>query len=415
MSKISECIAFITKHYLDFQSIRHDVISDKLQIRVEPLSQDKERGCMSLWREMSSYDINSIVCQCAQECSLNISSKEVMTVLKSDLIPKVHPLREYVHSLPLYRIDQPDWIDMVARQVRVSDGSEESDVAHLWRECFKRWFVAMVASWLDDKVVNHTCLILVGRQGCFKSSFLESLIPPHLRNYSCKMSISSQLDKDDRLRLAEFGMINLDELDCLSAREMSTMKSLITSVDVNERSAYAYSKERRVRLASFCGSTNNREFLNDLSGSRRWLPFEVADIQNPFHTTLPYDLMYAQARYLVESGRYIYWFDSDEVAILEQHNEHFRSKASEEDLLPILFDIPSEGKGEFLTISQISERLVNYGGIKRPMALNQLGKVLCTAGYASVRRRIGGTVARGWLVYQRDTMEIDANKKHLAK
>ena len=413
MSKMSECIAFITEHYLQYNTIRYDAISNKLQIQVVPTSPSTGEAGGTLWREMNSIDINNIVCQCAQECQANITSSDVMTVLKSDLVPKVHPLRDYVESLKPYTPGQPDWIDMVARQVKVKPSGEEARGEELWRECFKRWFVAMVTSWMKDEVVNHTCLILVGRQGCYKSSFLESLIPPHLRSYSCKMPISSQLSKDERLRIAEFGMINLDELDCLSAREMSMLKSLMTATDVNERAAYAYTKERRMRLASFCGSTNNREFLSDLSGSRRWLPFEVESIQNPFHTTLPYDLMYAQAKYLAESGTFTYWFDSDEIAVLEQHNEEFRSRAGEEELLPILFDVPAEGKGEFMTTAQISERLVTYGGIKKPMALNQLGKVLGKVGYKSVRRFIGGSQVRGWLVYPRSTDEINANKKLL--
>lgn len=415
MSKISDCIAFITEHYLQFNRIRRDVITNKLQLRVEPGSLVKGSPGATQWREMNGYDINSIVCQCAQECQANITSSDVMTVLKSDLVPKVHPLRDYVESLPAYTPDRMDWIDMVARQVKVKPLGEEAKGEELWRECFKRWFVAMVASWMKDEVVNHTCLILVGRQGSYKSSFLESLIPPHLRSYSCKMPISSQLSKDERLRIAEFGMINLDELDCLSAREMSMLKSLMTATDVNERAAYAYTKERRMRLASFCGSTNNREFLSDLSGSRRWLPFEVESIQNPFHTTLPYDQMYAQAKYLAESGTFTYWFDSDEIAVLEQHNEEFRSRAGEEELLPILFDVPAEGKGEFMTTAQISERLVTYGGIKKPMAMSQLGKVMLKAGFTPVRRRLTHTVVRGWLVYQRVVTEIDANKKRLAK
>ena len=413
MSKMSECIAFITEHYLQYNTIRYDAISNKLQIQVVPTSPSTGEAGVTLWREMNSIDINNIVCQCAQECQANITSSDVMTVLKSDLVPKVHPLRDYVESLKPYTPGQPDWIDMVARQVKVKPSGEEARGEELWRECFKRWFVAMVTSWMKDEVVNHTCLILVGRQGCYKSSFLESLIPPHLRSYSCKMPISSQLSKDERLRIAEFGMINLDELDYLSAREMSMLKSLMTASDVNERAAYAYTKERRLRLASFCGSTNNREFLSDLSGSRRWLPFEVESIQNPFHTTLPYDLMYAQAKYLAESGTFTYWFDADEIAVLEQHNEEFRSRAGEEELLPILFDTPAEGKGEFMTTAQISERLVTYGGIKKPMALNQLGKVLGKVGYKSVRRFIGGSQVRGWLVYPRSTDEINANKKLL--
>ena len=37
----------------------------------------------------------------------------------------------------------------------------------------------------------------------------------------------------------------------------------------------------------------------------------------------------------------------------------FRAMAGEEELLPLLFAIPAEGHGEFMTTAQISERLTN--------------------------------------------------------
>ena len=257
--------------------------------------------------------------------------------------------------------------------------------------------------------------MLIGKQGIYKTTWLERLIPPHLRQYCCKLANSTQLTKDDRLRIAEFGLINMDELDAMSPRELNSIKSVITASDVNERAAYGYTKERRMRLASFCASSNRREFLTDITGNRRWLPFEVESIQNPFFTTLPYDLMYAQAWALASDPNFSYWFELDEIAVLEQHNEDYRVQDSEEQLLPILFDIPAEGKGEFMTTAQISERLVTYGNIKKPMAVSRLGMLLGQAGYRAVTRGERGSRMRGWIVYQRDTEEIATNKKLLAK
>jgi hypothetical protein len=257
--------------------------------------------------------------------------------------------------------------------------------------------------------------VLIGKQGIYKTTWLERLIPPHLRQYCCKLANSTQLNKDDRLRIAEFGLINMDELDAMTPRELNSIKSVITASDVNERAAYGYTKERRMRLASFCASSNRREFLTDITGNRRWLPFEVESIQNPFFTTLPYDLMYAQAWALASDPNFSYWFELDEIAVLEQHNEDYRVQDSEEQLLPILFDIPAEGKGEFMTTAQISERLVTYGNIKKPMAVSRLGMLLGQAGYRAVTRGERGSRMRGWIVYQRDTEEIATNKKLLAK
>ena len=206
-------------------------------------------------------------------------------------------------------------------------------------------------------------------------------------------------------------MLNIDELDAICGREMNIVKSLLTSTDVNERAAYGRLKERRVRLASFCASTNNREFLTDVTGNRRWLPFEVESIQNPFHITLPYELIYAQAKALVESGRFIYWFDLEDIEQLEKHNEEFRALENEEQLLPILFDIPAEGKGEFMTTAEISDKLVTYGGIKKPMNSRKLGMLLSKRGYTKRTMYISGTMVRGWIVYQREADEIKLVKK----
>ena len=398
MTKQEAAIKYITENYLDYSRLRHDVIADKLQVRME-----------NGWREMTKHDINSIVCHAAQEYDANITSREVMTALQSDLIPDVHPLREYVLSCREWTEEQPDWIDWVASQVHVVDANAD----RLWRGCFKKWFVAMVASWMKDEVVNHQVLVLIGKQGIFKTTWLEHLIPPHLRAYACKLANSNDLNKDERLRIAEFGLISLDEIDSMNNRELNQLKSVITATDVNERAAYAYTKERRVRLASFCASGNRRDFLTDITGNRRWLPFEVESIQNPFYTILPYERMYAQAWALAQDPLFSYWFDLDEIEVLEEHNQHFRDESNEEQLLPILFDVPAEGKGEFMTTAQISERLVTYGNIKKPMALSRLGMVLGAAGYQSTRPKIGRRLIRGWLVYQRDTDEIASLKRLL--
>lgn len=421
MNKQECAIKYVEENYLQFNRLRHDIIADKLQVRCahpigDRLEAKGER--QEQWREMTKHDINSIVCHAAQEYDANITSREVMTALQSDLIPDVHPLREYVLSCGEWTEEQPDWIDWVASQVRVKPLGDEAkgDKARgerLWRGCFKKWFVAMVASWMKDEVVNHQVLVLIGKQGIFKTTWLEHLIPPHLRAYACKLANSNDLNKDERLRIAEFGLISLDEIDSMNNRELNQLKSVITATDVNERAAYAYTKERRVRLASFCASGNRRDFLTDITGNRRWLPFEVESIQNPFTTILPYERMYAQAWALAQDPLFSYWFDLEEIEVLEQHNQYFRDESNEEQLLPILFDVPAEGRGEFMTTAQISERLVTYGNIKKPMALSRLGMVLGAAGYRSTRPKIGGRLIRGWLVYQRDTDEVASLRRLL--
>ena len=402
---------YIYNGYVQYGRLRHDVISNKVQVKDHRL--DSETAMLDpqnfYWRDITTTDVNDIVCDCSAESGMQITAREVLAVLQSHRIPDAHPLRDYVLRCRPYTADQPDWIGWLAEQVRVEGGEAEQQ---LWADCFRKWFVAMVASWLNDEVVNQQVLVLIGRQGIFKTTWLEHLLPPELRAYGCKMANSTQLNKDERLRIAEYGLIALDEIDAMSAKELNVMKSVITASDISERAAYGYTKERRIRLASFCASGNKQEFLIDLTGNRRWLPFHAVSIQNPFYTTLPYEQIYAQARHLIESG-FQYWFGLDDINTIETHNDAFRAQENEEQLLAVYFDVPAEGQGQFMTTAEISDKLVLRGSIKHPMPLNRLGMVLQQAGYKG--KRINHGKIRGWLVRERGMEEVTANRNIEAK
>ena len=397
---------FIEERYLNDGLLRRDIVRDQIQIReCDTQAHDSDVK----WRDLTTTDINDIVCEASSVSDVAISSREVMAVLQSHQVPDVHPLRAYVKSCPKHTFDGYDWIGWLAKMVEV-EGGEAEQVR--WRECFRKWFVGMVATWMYDTAVNQQVLVLIGKQGINKTTWLDYLLPPELRLYGCKMSNSTQLNKDEKLRIAEYGLIALEEIDTMSPKELNVMKSVITAADVAERAAYRLNKERKIRLASFCASGNKKEFLTDLTGNRRWLAFAVTNIQSPRDLSIPYAQIYAQAMYLIEH-HFQYWFDMDDIEELEKHNEEFRAQENEEQLLAVYFDVPFEGEGKFMTTAEISDKLVIKGSIKKPLPLNRLGMILNKAGYKAVRR--GAMNTRGWLVRELDADEINANRRLLVK
>ncbi len=68
---------------------------------------------------------------------------------------------------------------------------------------------------------------------------------------------------------------------------------------------------------------------------------------------------------------------------------------------------------EFMTTAEISERQIYYGNIKKPISLSRLGVLLSQKGFLSVRR--GNPSRRGWIVYERESQEINAERKLLFK
>ena len=396
---------YISENYLDSNRLRRDLISDQVQIQ----------DATGTWRDFTTTDTNDIVCNCSIESGVQVTQKEVQQVTLSSYVPGVNPLREYVLACdnPIlydpYKPNNVDWIDWLAQQVTVE--GDENDQLY-WRMCFKKWFVAMVASWLDDKVVNHQVLILIGPQGIYKTTWLEYLLPEALRMYECKMGNSNYLSKDERLRVAEYGLINLDEIDAYSTSQLNAMKSLITTTDVSERAAYRYNKEKRIRIASFCASGNKPEFLTDITGNRRWMPFKVTHIEDPRAISLPYENIYAQALYLYNHG-FNYWFDQEENKRLDEHNEDFRAQTNEEQLIPVFLAIPEENDttAEFLTAAEISSLLVVKGDIKKPLCPSKLGVLLHKAGFQP--KRTGKK--RGFIVKVLSDNQVDINRNNEAK
>ena len=329
--------------------------------------------------------------------------QDVHQLLMSEFVPPFNPFEEYFDSLPVWD-GKTDYIAQVAATVTtVEDPDIPDDITFEW--AFRKWIVGLVAGlFLCDKV-NEEILVLVGRQGTFKTTWLARLLPPQLQSYFRIKTDSRHFDKDDKLALAEFALICLEELEALRPGELNQLKSLTTDKYINERPAYARYKEERVHIASFCGTSNNLHFLNDPSGERRWLPFEVKQIANPHDHPLPYEGLYAQAYHLWREG-FPYWFEGEEIERLNRHARRFEVPDLLHDLIHTHYRVPIPGEAAvFITTADIVAH-IGYA-LKTPPALHHIGRIMREAGYAAVRR--GNR--RGYIVVRLDNDHIEAARR----
>ena len=105
-------------------------------------------------------------------------------------------MQEYLKGLPLIDIgDSSSCDDVGCRDSNVPSFSPKAipDLAscvvvrnsNKWLPYLTKWLVAVVANAMDDRECrNHTCLVLTGEQGKFKTTFLDLLCPPALHDYS---------------------------------------------------------------------------------------------------------------------------------------------------------------------------------------------------------------------------------------
>ena len=331
------------------------------------------------WLQLDERMLCSIRGQIAADTGKRVLKQDVRDVLNSDFSRLSHPVREYVEALPAW--DGCDRVKELCRHVSAQEPQYFEWTLH-------KWLVAAVATWMSDLASNHEIFVLIGAQGIYKTTFFRHLLPPQLRMYFWENAHNSFSSKDDHLALAENCLVEIEEMDLQSSRDISELKALATSEKVKERRPYARFREEKHRLASFCGSGNQERFLSDETGSRRWLCHKVDHIDDPRTWGLDYDQLYAQLRDELRQG-FRYWFDSDEQRRVERQNEAFRIESDEEQLIRSRLRRPSAGEKVTLMNSGMICQLLNGGVVGRGLSTRKVGIIMNSLGFRKVHTMQG--------------------------
>ena len=301
------------------------------------------------YKPMTDFTENSIlreILKAKVKCSIN----SLRNLLHSDYCEMFDPFEVYFESLPKNE-DETDYIEMLADTITTTKQD-------LWRTCFKKWFVAMVACVLDEKQVNQTVIVFSGKQGLGKTTWIEKLMPKQLNEYIFSGTINPS-NKDTLIHLAECMLINLDELENLNRSEIGSLKEIITKTHIRMRKAYGHNNENMPRRASFAGSVNTAQFLNDTTGSRRFLCFEVEHIE--YTHDIDINKVYSQALKLKEEG-FRHWFNQEEIKEINANNEQYQLRSPEEELLLTWFEPAEKNKAQYyFNTTQIANILSTKG------------------------------------------------------
>lgn len=324
----------------------------------------------SEWEYMSDEVFNSIKVNLNLD-GIDCSRENLKTIIGSDQWPVYNPYELWLENLPVW--DTNDYIKDVAARVKTKDDK-------YWEWCFRKWLVAFVASLADDKVVNHTAPILCSpTQGNGKTSFIETLIPDELRQYTASGFINPK-DKETQIQLSELALFCLDECENMTPKNVEALKEIITRPKMYLRRAYTTYSKFYTRRTSFCGTSNETGILWDTTGNRRFLCQEVVgliDNSQPIN----HGQLYAQAYQLYRSG-FQYWFDQEEQKRVEEHNARFRHVTTEEEILDTFFEPCSKHDKEgvrYQTYELIADLQTRCRGFR--ISDTTLGKLLSKKGF----------------------------------
>ena len=385
-------VAEVEKYIKERYVVRRNLLSFQVEfMKRTPLENSEE-----LKNEFSSVDdhfINSLWRQMEND-GMEVDTKVINNILGSDFVTDYHPFKSWIESLPAWD-GETDYIRQFFSLVHCKDTSEET--FYFYARC---WFLAMVASVMNPEVVNHEILTFIGEQGTYKSSFMFNILPPLLRDYYATKNNWYMLTKDDYIMLAENIIISLEEIDSMATKEVNQLKAFTTEPHVKQRPAYGRHIVLRPRVASLCATGNNLTFLSDQTGNRRWLPFHISHIDNPWTAHIPYEGMYAQALALVNAGER-YWLDDKQIRELNERNKAYMTPDPAREMIVTYFTIPrTESETKYMTASKIAARFMPL--IK--ISPTKIGIALAELGYEQVRNGKG----RFWKVAERPGNEIDS-------
>lgn len=290
-----------------------------------------DRSVLQFTYQPYTQKVRNSICLEAQHEGLNVWDKDVERYVNSDRIPLYHPIVCFLENLPAW--DGRDYIRELAKRVPCNNP--------VWVDLFYRWFLSMVAHWmeLDRAHGNSTTPLLVGDQGCGKSTFCLNLLPLVLRPYYTD-SIDFGNKRDAELALHRYALINIDEFDSVKKSHQSFLKHVLQKAVVNTRLPHQSTSRNLRRYATFIATSNNFDLLTDPTGSRRFICVEVEGVID-YLQPVDYEQLYAQAKALLRQGER-FWFTHEEEALIIQNNQPFQQIPAEEELFLRYFVVPED-------------------------------------------------------------------------
>ena len=324
------------------------------------------------FQDLTEEARNSITMR-AMEQGIKCWDKDIRRYVNSDDIERYDPVNDYLEHLPQW--DGKDRVTALAE--RVPTDWED------WTHLFHVWMRSMVAMWLGKGQLTGNALVplLIGRQGCGKSSFCRILLPRDLQEYY-NDRINFKNEQDLNLGLSSFGLINLDEFDKITQRQQIVLKYLVSTADLKYRPPYGKAYTTNRRYASFIGTTNEQTPLTDPTGSRRFVCVSInGDID--FETPVQHAQLYAQLMQEIRQGER-YWLSKDEEHALIEHNlQYQRLNGLGEMLMAVIQKPRQDEEGQWMGLPTISALLKQHfkGYKEEPSSFKAMGSYLSRPEY----------------------------------
>lgn len=189
------------------------------------------------------------------EASLNLIDEALSSIALQN---QFHPVKEFLESLEWDGVPRVD----TAFRTYLSAEMPEPYLSAITR----KFFLALIARIYEPGIKFDHVVVFEGKQGIGKSTFSSILVGEKW----FLDGLPNLHDKDAALNLQGIWLVEMGELSALYRSELEAAKAFITRQVDKVRPPYGKRREDFPRSCIFSGTTNDREYLLDPTGGRRF-------------------------------------------------------------------------------------------------------------------------------------------------
>jgi predicted P-loop ATPase len=311
--------------------------------------------------------------------SINVATEAVQLVSRDCTY---HPVKDYLLGCKWDRVERLETIMAVYLGAQLSPYS---------RAIGRMLMISAVARIFDPGCKVDTLTVLEGKQGLLKSTAIRTLFEPWFTD-----EVADLGSKDSAMQCAGVWCVEIAELDAMSKAEVSKIKAFLSRTSDRYRPPYGRHVVERPRSCIFFGSANNRDYLKDATGARRFLPLAVG-VESKIDVAglrRDRDLLWAEAVEAYDSGE-TWWFSDPtaEAAIeaLAQQEERYQLDPWEQpiaDYLNSRLHQPPDHPAYRVDIATIFCKAIDLDRMSAwdQAAMTRIGKIMQRLGW--VRKQV---------------------------
>lgn len=259
-----------------------------------------------------------------------------------------------------------------------------------YEQAVSEYFVtAMAGRVLHPGVQADMVPVLVGGQGIGKTSGVKALAP--MEDTFAEIDLSGRKDADLARQLRGKLIGELGELRGLKTKDSEWIKAWITRTHEEWTPKFVEHSKNMARRCVFIGTTNEDEFLIDVTGNRRWLPLTINSSCNPLLIKKDIDQIWAQAAVMFKKN-FIMWEVAAALSEVVQ-SEHTQHDDWAMDSIEEVLNMSQFASSDGFKLKDVTDKLFPNIEVSRA-SQHRIADALRRQGYKRVSKRDGTKVTK---------------------